>query len=176
MTSSWSPAARPRSPSDAHGCTSSQASGAPSEPCFGAFPRSFSTERMDPIGRNHTRVGPTDDLARAVIPRALSRRRGSLAASGKATSIRCMAPGDRRLPVGAGSARDQRASAAVARSGVRLRNPGASRCRWSCVRCTAGLRGKSHCVASGDRTVPQWGKTQKRWRRADADVMRAMPS
>src|SRR5207244_11921542 len=47
----WSPTAKPSRPGAANGCTTSQASGAPSEPCFGALLRSFRFERITPIDR-----------------------------------------------------------------------------------------------------------------------------
>ena len=53
MTMIPSPTARPSSPSAAHGCTSSHASGAPSEPCFGASRRTVRADRMTPI--DHSR-------------------------------------------------------------------------------------------------------------------------
>src|SRR5437773_7299774 len=56
MTISSSPAATPSKASDAQGRTSSQASGAPSEPCRGAFLRFLSTDRMTPTGRSTGRA------------------------------------------------------------------------------------------------------------------------
>src|SRR5215469_18118837 len=56
MMSSWSPTATFCRPFDAHGCTSSQASGAPSDPCRGALCRSLMVERMNPIGRSEKRL------------------------------------------------------------------------------------------------------------------------
>jgi len=55
MTMSSSPAATRSSAFRAHGFTSSQASGAPSEPCRGAPLRSVSVERMTPTARSANR-------------------------------------------------------------------------------------------------------------------------
>src|SRR2546428_6458673 len=52
MTMISSPTTRPCSPSAAHACTSSHASGAPSDPCLGASLRSLSTDQITPAGRS----------------------------------------------------------------------------------------------------------------------------
>ena len=52
ITMTLSPAARRCNASAAHGKMSSQASGAPSPPCRGAFFRAFSVERMRPTWRS----------------------------------------------------------------------------------------------------------------------------
>jgi len=48
----------------AHGCISSHASGAPSEPCLGAFFRDLRRERIVPIGRNRKAVVVTREPCR----------------------------------------------------------------------------------------------------------------
>src|SRR5512141_3163073 len=64
MTRISSPTARPCRPAAAHGCTSSQASGAPSDPCRGASPRAVRTERITPSGRSRPPANP----ARIALP------------------------------------------------------------------------------------------------------------
>src|SRR5215470_4927337 len=51
MTQILSPTFMRCSPADAHGSISIHASGAPSDPCFGASLRLFRVERITPIGR-----------------------------------------------------------------------------------------------------------------------------
>src|SRR5688572_33487346 len=63
-----SPTARPRSPSAAHGCTSSQASGAPSDPCRGALLRALSTDRITPTGRSRGPIKPARILLALMWP------------------------------------------------------------------------------------------------------------
>src|SRR5262245_21449031 len=57
-----SPAAIPSTPSATPGLTSSQASGAPSRPCFGAALRVLSAERITPIGFTRATLRFTIDL------------------------------------------------------------------------------------------------------------------
>src|SRR5260370_25535542 len=65
MTTISSARERPRTASAAQGLTSSQASGAPSDPCLGASPRALSPERITPTGRSRA---PTNArLALALI-------------------------------------------------------------------------------------------------------------
>ena len=52
MTMIWSPTRSPSSPSRANAFTASQASGAPSEPCIGAFRQFLRLDRITPIGRS----------------------------------------------------------------------------------------------------------------------------
>src|SRR5215472_10669180 len=55
-----SPTTRPLRPSTAHGYTSSQPSGAPSDPCLGASFRVLSADRITPIGRSSTGANASD--------------------------------------------------------------------------------------------------------------------
>src|SRR5438445_8250586 len=65
---SSSPAEIPSKPRAAKEFVSSQASGAPSEPCFGASLRFLIVDRMIAIGRSFRRAPRTEDFLRRLRP------------------------------------------------------------------------------------------------------------
>src|SRR5882724_10581942 len=65
---SSSPAEIPSKPPAAKAFVSSQASGAPSEPCFGASLRFLIVDRMIAIGRSSSRAPRTEDFFRRLRP------------------------------------------------------------------------------------------------------------
>src|SRR5215813_3651934 len=62
-----SPTTRPLRPSTAHGYTSSQASGPPSDPCLGASFRVLSADRITPTGRSSTRTNASDSALALIV-------------------------------------------------------------------------------------------------------------